>query len=353
MILKYSLLRFGIKLNGSFEEAAASNFYDVVKAFTGLSVDVFQNKVKSPKGFNHKKWLSDYEKVVDLDNLFVEMHEGEHRLSFIPDLDRPPTKEFKNTAAAILNLLLQQAETDKHDGFWVAFKNLNFNLEDCLSRRLALEEMRATIRALEKLTPQFQQRMIEKVYPETRNDREAELFRWLRSVTGGNWLIAWYLTLEAEFINPERPEYYMKEQKRFLNGVDANTWSVAQWVKWLAKCSDLDKVSDFILEFPKDPLKWYEALLPSAFIYGFPNEIKIVCPDPSRLQVFLESMRQQLAQLIFQPEHVSSVICPFKGQSDSCCGFGHNLQGIWAAIPNEERSRLKPPSTVCLKDALV
>jgi hypothetical protein len=63
-------------------------------------------------------------------------------------------------------LLLQQSAPDKHESFWATFHELNNKLMDCLFVPLALEEVRATIRALRDLDPQSQQIIIAGVYPE-------------------------------------------------------------------------------------------------------------------------------------------------------------------------------------------
>jgi hypothetical protein len=91
-----------------------------------------------------------------------------------------------------------------------------------------------------------------------------------------------------------------------------------------------------------------QRFLANAYILGLQDKVGIICPDNMRLKLFLESMRQQLGQLILHPKRIHSLNCPFKEQRSSCCGFGHYLQNIWAAIPNEERCRLKPPAQLCL-----
>jgi hypothetical protein len=82
-------------------------------------------------------------KEIGVRNVFSAAYEGEHRLSL--GLSRPATVEFKDTAAAVFDLLIQQTETDSRDDFWVRFNELNNKLEYCLSVPLTLEELRATL----------------------------------------------------------------------------------------------------------------------------------------------------------------------------------------------------------------
>jgi hypothetical protein len=133
-----------------------------------------------------------------------------------------------------------------------------------------------------------------------------------------------------------------------LKAEKANTWSDEHWESWLVSWRELNEVFDFIAEAVKEQQKYLESVIPSAYILGLPNATLIRCPDTMRLKLFLESMRQQLAHLIMHPELECSLICPFKGESPTCCGFGNNLRGIWTGIPNKFRRRMKLPLQVCL-----
>jgi hypothetical protein len=115
----------------------------------------------------------------------------------------------------------------------------------------------------------------------------------------------------------------------------------------------LREIEAIINEGLKNPQQWGESMTPSALIIGLPNVPIISCQDTMRRPLFLESMRQQLAQRILHPELVRRLICPLKGQRRRCCGFGHYLQGIWASIPDEGKSKLRAPSKACLKWAVL
>jgi hypothetical protein len=281
-------------------------------------------------------------KEIGVRNVFSAAHEGEHRLSF--ELTRPAIEEFKDTAAAIFDLLMQQTGTDSQGDFWVRFNELNNKLENCLSVPLALEELRANLFVLEGLDPESQQIYIEKVYPEKRKDEEANNFRELRSVTGDRHGLAGMLILLVEYLNPANPQSELEKLLGALKGEKAHTWPEEPWLSWLRSWSEFEKIAEFVLKGNKQ--KFLESIEPSVTILGIsPNETSIFCPDAMRLKPFLESMRQQLAN----PDLIRRLICPFKGRRRSCCGFGHHLWGIWTSIPTEYRHGLKPPSKVCLK----
>jgi Fe-S oxidoreductase len=75
-----------------------------------------------------------------------------------------------------------------------------------------------------------------------------------------------------------------------------------------------------------------------------------------REMVFLESLRQQLAQF-----SGVSLVCPFQQRGRTCCGFGHYMRAIWEQVRPEHRSVkavlhpktgkeiiVRPPRTACL-----
>jgi hypothetical protein len=198
------------------------------------------------------------------------------------------------------------------------------------------------------LEPESQQICIEQAYPEKRKDEDANNFRELRSVTGDRYGLAGILTLLVEFLNPANPQNELEKLLGALNAEEAHTWPEERWLSWLRSWSKFEKIAEFVLKGDKQ--KFLESIEPSATILGIsPNETSIFCPDTMRIKVFLESMRQQLAN----PDLIPRLICPFKGRRRSCCGFGHHLRGIWTSTPTEYRRRLKPPSMVCLKYVLV
>jgi hypothetical protein len=210
---------------------------------------------------------------------------------------------------------------------------------------LSLEEVRATIRALDNIATESRQVIINRVYPEKVESPESKIFTELRSVTGDRWTHAWLLTLLVENLNPENPRSELEKLQTILKMESASTWPDKRWDSWIESRRELNEVLDFISESVEDPQKLLEATVPHVFIFGTSRGTIIICPDTMRLKVFFESIRQQLVN----PDTIQSLICPFKGQGQSCCGFGHYLQGIWTAIPNEYRRRLKPPSKICLK----
>jgi hypothetical protein len=285
-------------------------------------------------------------------NAFSALHEGAHRLSFA--INRPAIDVIRHITTAMFGLLKHQTTTDNHDDFWAKFNAFNDKLEEILETSLLLEELRATLFALGSLEPGSQRKIINDIYPEGEENREAKIFRELNSLTGDRWLYAWFLTLAVEYLSLSDPLSAFEQEQNLLKKMNAHT-RIVQWDKWLidwrtlaeeAGLAELKEIADSLLRGVKDPQKLLKSYTPSAFLIGLPNNvIRIFCPDTMRLKLFLESMRQQLAYL----EPLRSLNCPFKGQSQKCCGYGHYLQGIWAGIPNEYRHRLKPPSELCLK----
>jgi hypothetical protein len=249
-------------------------------------------------------------------------------------LIRPTIKVFKEKTTALFRLLLQQTDTDMQSDFWVKFNVLNKELLDHLSVSFAFEELRATILALDDIPSESQQLIINKVYPMKQDDPEAKIFHELSEITGGRWGFMFYLTIFAECLNPDTPLVELVRLQSTLNVEKAFTWSDEQWDDWLNSVWN---------EF-EDELE-FEEPIPAFLIIGLPNNKTAILYVDKSIELFLESMRQQLAN----PELIRSLICPFKGTRHSCCGFGNNLRGIWAGIPNEFRDKLKPPATVCMK----
>jgi hypothetical protein len=336
MLLKYCELRFGTEAKGRVEEVLARfNSY-----FEGFDTVLFSEEEPTRKFARAYLGLS---RQLSLRSDFSQAHEADHRLSFA--INRPATKEFKDTAAEIFDLLLQPTATDTHSGFWVRFNELNDKLMDCLSVPLALEELRATTNALDNLghlPPKSQQIIIDRVYPEKRKDLECKIFHEFRSLIGVRWRVAWFLTLLVEYLDPANPLSMLEKLQSVLNAGKSYTWSDERW-EWFAGLwpAELKEIQAFI----QDHKQRVESTMPSALIIGLQNATMIVCPETVQFKLFLESMRQQLAN----PDLLRSLTCPFKGQRRRCCGLGQYLRGILAGIPKEYRRRLKPPSKVCLK----
>jgi hypothetical protein len=240
MVLEYCQSQYGININETLKEALASKYssgllskvkesldaeqlddiiYNLIRSSTELS-KVLLDKSEE---YDHNALIehrSRLEKEFGVRYQFSGFHEMEHRLSFA--IDRPATKEFKDTTARIFDLLLLQSALDNQASFWPTFKELNNKLMGCLSEALALEELRATIDALRFLSPQAQQEIINLVYPDRRKDLEAQIFRELRAFTGDLFDL-WLLTLLVEFRNPANPLNLMEEIITYLKEKKAYT----------------------------------------------------------------------------------------------------------------------------------
>jgi hypothetical protein len=293
-------------------------------------------------------WAIENTRALSQEDTFSGSHEAGHIFSF--EMIRPAITEFKATSSGIADLVLQAA-TGSYDGFWDRFNDLNRKLRDCLSNSLALEELRANIFAL-MAAPNLQETFINRLYGEGReNGRnkesdEVEVFHSLQSLTGGRLAFALLLTILAECINPANPLIALAELQQMLKVLSADTWSSERWSSWLESWRRLD-AWETVARIIDEGYEKKTILTPNATLAGTPNGIvEVSCPETMRLSLFLESMRQQLTL----PELVRTLTCPFKGKRRRCCGFGHYLRNIWAAIPKDYR--VKPPSKVCLTYAL-
>jgi hypothetical protein len=344
MILEYCQSHFGIE--GTIDELYAYNLDAVVKA----SLAIFASIINDIEESVVVEWARKLLKEIGLVNEFSIYHESQHLLSL--QLHREVTNEFKEIASTLFTLLWQQTVPETQGDFWIRFHELNDKLVDCLDMSFALEEPRATIFALEDLPPESRLLIINEVYPEERDDEEAHIFHSLHALTGGRGMVAWPLTFLAEILNPSDPLEELKDLLFVLTAKKAFTWTEEQWINWIEQWNELQEVLDSFDKLNLDPICGY--FNPRATIQALPeNKIIISCPDNERVKLFLESMRQQLAVLILRPEHIRSLICPFKRRRTTCCRLGHHLRGIWAGIPSVYRRRLIPPAMDCMKMDMV
>jgi hypothetical protein len=292
-------------------------------------------------------WVTEMAKAFSPEDPFSVSHELGHSYSF--ELIRPAITEFKATWSGI-DGLLQQAATGVPDSFWDKFNDLNRKLRTCLSNSLALEELRANIVALCNITPDLQITFINRIYgeeSENGRNKDSKVFHSLQSLTGGRLVFALLLTLLVECLDPLNPVSQLEQVQNSLKAESAHTWSDERWSSWFDSWRRLD-AWEIVTRLLDEAYEKKTIFVPNATLTGTPNGIvEVSCPETMRLPLFLESMRQQLTL----PELVRTLTCPFKGKRRRCCGFGHYLQNIWAAIPNEYRRRLKPPSKVCLQYA--
>jgi hypothetical protein len=337
MIREVYQSQFGTELPETFEEAVAYNRYDVVRIFYVLVQYITNHQKQSVK----LEWDKILAESLGLMNEFSIKHETMHLLSI--NIKRPVTEEFEERTKALFALLWQQIGTGTQSGFWDKFNELNDKLMECISVQLALEEMRATLFAFVSILSETRQKIIDEVYPENREDREAQIFRKLRSLTGDRWDFALGLTMLVEYLNPPDPQSELEKLLCELNDKKAFTWSDKCWDNWLLSKTAFKEFADFF-ENNNDMIGKF--MYPTATIHPLPsNKTMIVCNNSLRILVFTESMRQQLAN----PDLIHRLICPFTGQSPTCCGFGNNLRGIWNGIPKEYRGGLTPPVSDCLK----
>jgi hypothetical protein len=283
------------------------------------------------------------------DDAYSFSHECGHIYSF--KLIRPAITEFNATWSKIENLL-QQAATGVYDSFWDKFNDLNSKLENCLSNLLALEELRANFFTVDGLPLEMQTPFIDRIYrkdSESGRNREREFFDRLLAVTGERPRTPSLLTMLAECLDPSNPVAQLELLQNFLQMENARTWTEEQWTSWFEQWYRLDTWETMMNANQNLIGKAYTAL-PKAMLAGRVDGMVVAsCTEAMRLPVFYESIRQQL----YFRKRVRTLTCPFKGRRRSCCGFGHYLRNIWAAIPDEERRRLRPPAKVCLQYASI
>jgi hypothetical protein len=339
MVVEYYLSNFDKVFNThNFQVAVGKVVFDLLIGDVPAS-DVWLSLDNS--------WLTEAVKASSIEDMFSMSHESAHKNSF--EIIRPATTQFKATWSGIEDLL-QQAASGSSNDFWDKFTDLNNKLGACLTNSLVLEELRANIFAIQTFigTPNVQEEFIKKIYGEGRENarnNEGKIFHSLRSVTGGDIDFAWALTLLAECLNPDNPLSALAELQQVLEAESADSWSGERWRSWFNSWRWLDTWDNVAKMLVTVDLS---RIIPNATLTDTPKGIiEISCPETMRLALFYESMRQQL----FYRERVRPLICPFKERRRSCCGFGHKLRNIWAAIPKEKRHRLKPPSRVCLQYA--
>jgi hypothetical protein len=292
--------------------------------------------------------IEELNKMLSPEETYSMAHEGGHLYSFT--LTRPAITHFKATWSAIENLL-QQAAFGSDDGFWDKLNDLNSELKSCLSNSLVLEELRANLWALRFLPPEMQTTFINRIYgeeSEKSRNKESEIFYSLQFLTGRHLIRALIITLLVECLDPLNPEGQLEQVQNSLKAASAETWSDEQWTSWFQQWNKLDSW-ETLLNINHGVTEYPTASQPKVMLTGrVDGNVMTSCAETMRLSLFHESIRQQLDNL----KRLRTLTCPFKGQRHTCCGFGHSLQNIWAAVPNQERRRLKPPSKVCLNYTL-
>jgi hypothetical protein len=287
---------------------------------------------------------------------FAYYHEMGHYVSFL--ISRPTIMEVNRIASGIFDLFkkLSVSNLPACENFWDEFQEGNDTLVNYLDQALILEELRANLCAFAKLDPLIRV----SIEPDLRKAMAEEdaisffgrpifrpdLFDKLGDVTNENWIAAYRLSILAEY-SPKDPI----KRLHFLcsKGVDTHSEmlldvQVARFeqVGWEV---DLTDSMHRTLEINFRPPCVYAV---SAVQHWSLSDVREL--------VFLESLRQQLAQFFGV-----SLVCPFQQRGRTCCGFGHYMRAIWEQVRPEYRSArsilhpktgkeivVRPPRTVCL-----
>jgi hypothetical protein len=291
-------------------------------------------------------------------SVFAYLHEIGHYLSF--QTPRPTIMEVNRIASGVFDLFKQLSLSNFPicKNFWDEFEKGNDALLRYLDQALILEELRANLYALSDLDPIIRAN----IEPDLRKAMaegdaislfgkpilRTVLFDRLADGMIEGLLAAYWLTIMAEF-SPKDP----LKRLDFLcrKGVDASS-------KMLLKVAvhrsnkggwevNLVEPKHGTPEIRFTPLPLNEDAV---------SVLHHLSLSDVRELVFLESLRQQLAQFFGV-----SLVCPFQQRGRTCCGFGHYLRAVWEQVRPEHRSAkavlhpktgkeivVRPPRTVCL-----
>jgi hypothetical protein len=277
---------------------------------------------------------------------FAINHEMGHFCSF--EIPRPTILEVNRIASGIFDLFkkLSLSNLTARENFWDEFQKGNNTLVNYLDKALILEEVRANLYAFWALDPRTRV-TIEPDLRKVMAEDAISLFDTLANVTNEDWYAAFRLSLLAEYApeDPLKRLHFLSKRGADDNSVMLLQEAIARW--W---------------DDPGWSVQFEEPM------YGTP-EIDFTPPDEYAVSavhhwslsdvrelVFLESLRQQLAQF-----SGVSLVCPFRQKGRTCCGFGHYMRAIWEQVRPEHRSVkavlhpktgkeivVRPPRKACL-----
>jgi hypothetical protein len=246
---------------------------------------------------------------------FAFFHDIGHYTSL--RIGRATTEKVTSLASALFNLL-KPASVAQCTNFWDEFQENNDALLGYLDKALVLEELRANVFAFSQLDSNIRS----SIEPDLRKGMERtgtiSLFDGLIALKEVRQAVG--LTILAEVSDPEDPIRGISALMRLTNWLEEFNWRI----------SDEHMKSGYHLEFD------------GSMNGGIQITTKMSIGDraveywslPADIQeaIFLESLRQQLAQLFGL-----SLVCPFQQRRRTCCGFGHYLRAVWEQVPLEYR----------------
>lgn len=241
---------------------------------------------------------------------FAVFHESGHCVSWL--IGRYATTEAISLASEIFDLLTP-GTVEGCTSVWDEFQRLNGALVEHLDKALALEELRATLFAFMSLDPDTRATVESDVRNVMLQQGITHLLDEFSTLTDEDLAEAWWMTILAEIVDAEDPILVLRDKKLFSGLQDLLLALLPRLIREGAKTGY--KVTLIGSTDGRVEIREMENRALSPVVWE---------------TVFLESLRQQLAQW-------SGLICPFRKGRSSCCGFGAFLQYIWKQIPPEYR----------------
>jgi len=291
---------------------------------------------------------------------FAVLHDLGHYGAW--SLVRQTTTKFNTLASAVFDLL-KPATAAQCTNFWAEFRVCNGALVDYLGKALAFEELRATVFAFDTLDSDIRTSIESDIRQVMVEEGVLGLFEELAALTSGDWRTAWWLTILAEATDPEDPIQGFAVLRDGLTESKSRNWSPEQWSAWAEAVEGQIDAQEWKTDKAGWDVTFFGSIGKWLRIESSPNEGASGTVDYSALPdvqeaIFLESIRQQLAQ-------IRGLICPFKRGRRVCCGFGNYLRAVWSQIPLQyrypkfikdretaEKLSFRSPHKVCLNYGL-
>jgi hypothetical protein len=333
-----------------------------LKSHQSLSREIA--RAMAMEGSSHPEW-----------DAFAFFHEMGHCQSF--SMGRKIIHWVSGIAYDLLTHL-RPANVAQCDNFWTEFRTRNGRLVNGLEKGLVFEEIRANMFAFALLDSQIMDSIEEDVRECMAEEGNLSLFDEIATAANRFWLEAWMTTLSCEVYSPIDPISGLRRLPDEM-AIDRRNW-VKEWATgFLTRISETRRSNHRMARQPK--YRSFNGLIQREFGWqiqltasmGKMLQIKYYPPDEDEVDtinllslsdirevVFLESLRQQLAQF-----SGVSLVCPFQQRGRTCCGFGHYLRAVWEKALPEYRSAksilhpktgkelaVRPPRKACLNYGL-
>lgn len=262
---------------------------------------------------------------------FSLIHEQIHNQSL--NVYRTPARYLSSIASSIYNLLIRD---NSRSVFLPSFSTLNKRLIELVGRIRVFEETIANITTLFFMPRHIQFDIIDLIEDNISDPYLQYLFLFgARFCCADDYdgFTAFIQLLCKEELSAMSVEHNGREM--FQSGDDVifgllNTSNMKPKQREVFMLNSGANLHFACLESPHDPDSRQRPI--------FRHEV----PNLTTKYLFLESMRQQLAQ-------VRGLSCPFYNKRHKCCGFGHYLSGIWSNIPDIVRRNFSTPARSCIK----